>query len=533
MKRILALVLTVSMFLGLGVTAFADEKPVISYWAMYTGALAENTYAETYIENKLGIELDIKRVSHTDAEAVNLMLANEMPDCGYIIKNYAFMADQELIRTIPRAMVEQYAPGIIEQMDKYPIMYAQTLDPNDPTQFLCLPDMYDTVSEMYPKAYYLRYDWILDMGIDLGDVKVEQLTDKFYIADKGLSLDVFTNILTRFVQGDPDGNGENDTYGIVRDWNSLMSAFGLISANMDYEGKATEWFVHPACKELLAYMQKIYADGLVYPEIFTIKFGQDWEMLNTGKCGVMTSGFAHYTNSWADNRPPRTWLFHNDDPSIKVLAIPGVCDANGRTLRAADIGKGFGNTNGIFYVSADVDDEKLVDILKFYNFIDFSEDLDDIATLRYGEKGVDWDWNEDHTRPVVKNLLPFGEKGVTVFGNAVQIGEEWKWITYESPFELGVKYYIKSAGGLWNKDAIDRFKYDIYNETEASAINNEFSADWSAIRNNYFMGVIMGEKNLDSDWDTYLQDLKDAHYNEYLEELDKAPSMADINAMFE
>ena len=530
MKKLLAMVLTLCLMCGMFSFALAEgDKPTISYWCYSTGDYAEETFNENFVEDALGIEIVINTTPHTEGEAVNLMLASDMPDCGWFPKSTTWMYDQELARTIPVEMVREYCPGMIEQLDQYPIMWAQTLDPEDDTQFLCLPDMYNTYSDLYLWPIYLRYDWIEKLGIDLGDAQIEQITDQFYISDKPLTLDVFTEVLRGFVNGDPDGNGEADTEGLVKNWSDLMGAFGMISNNMDSgDGTPTVWYVDERCKDLLAYVRDLYAEGLIYEEIFTIGWGQDWELINNGKCGVETGAASNYLNSWAATRPPLT-LLNGDDPSVKVLMIPGVASNDGEFVSAAYIGKGFGGSNGIFYVRDDVDDEKLATILKMVQFTCFPDSMETSAILHYGEEGVDWNWNEAHDTPIPTE----NPRKQIAWGLSTQIGDYWRWLTFEELFAKCTKYVVKDEGGLWLQYLKDQYVYDLYSETEMANISNEYSADWGNVRNNYFMGVIMGEKNLDSDWDAYIAELNDYHFDEYMEEMNKAPRLADLMAQFE
>ena len=71
---------------------------------------------------------------------------------------------------------------------------------------------------------------------------------------------------------------------------------------------------------------------------------------------------------------------------------------------------------------------------------------------------------------------------------------------------------------------------DLKSETQAAAIKTEYEGDWTTTRDAYFMGVIMGEKNLDSDWDAYIEALNKLEYGAYIEELDKAPTTESLIA---
>lgn len=534
MKKLVSVGLFLALLLSFNAVAMAEEdRPTISFWTLFTHVAGQDSYVEQYLEDYLGINIELNTTPSTESEAVNLMLASgEMPDCIQSTNTYQYMFEEHgLARSIPLDMVREYAPDLIEEMGKDPILYAMAAMPGEEEALYCLPDMYDTYSEMYPRAIFLNYDWIQHLGIDLGDVNVEQLTDQLYITDKGLTRDVFTEIVTKFVKEDPDGDGVDNTYGIIDEWERLMTSFGLVTTVMDDgEGNATMWYVHENCKDLLMYMNSLYNEGLLHPELFTLDWGMNWEMLKAGQAGIMLSGSTHYLNSWCTNRWPYAPL-NGQSEAQSILMIPGILSDEGENVCPFYIGRGFNSGNGVFYVNADVDDEKLVNILKFYNAL-FIDDLELSATLLQGEEGVDWEWNEDQSAPVKLNTLPMGEKGTQIFAIGVQINERWKWATYEENFAKGVKYYIKSEGGIWNDDLVVDYKRDVFNETDAAAISSEYSADWTQIRNEYFQGVITGEKNIAEDWDAYIADLNAAHFDEYLEEMNQCPVIADVVAEY-
>ncbi len=527
MKRLMALVLTLVLALSLSSAAMAEAaKPQISYWALYCGTLDPGSYVETFVEDALGIDVVIRKVAHTDTDAINLMITSgEMPDCGWFSYTYEFMNEQELIRGIPVDMVKEYAPSLIKFYDENPIFYAIALDPNDNTQFRYFPDAYDTYLQLYVSCQYMRYDWIEAPGLDLGDVKVEQVADNLYIADKGLSKEVYASILDAFVNQDPDQNGQNDTIGLVNGWQDLRTAFGIIASNMEYEGKVVEWYTHPNMKDFLLYAQDLYARGLIHPEIFTLEGGAKWELINKGMSGVHAETSTNALNAWASNRPPLSLYAAN--PDAKLLMFPGVADDEGHTPRLKAYSAAGSER---FFINADVTDDKLIEILKMYEFCNFSGDDQTMATLWYGEEGVDWEWQGE--KPVKISEIQSGDKGTMVFCRNMQLGKLWGWLTFEPLFEAGKAYYIKDEGGAWNDDLAFQYKLDIFSQTDAAKISGEYNADWTNVRNAYFMAVVMGEKNVESDWDAYIKELMDLRYGDYLEELEKAPAVEEIIAQF-
>ena len=291
---------------------------------------------------------------------------------------------------------------------------------------------------------------------------------------------------------------------------------------MEVDGKPVDWYANPETKELLLYVQKLYSEGLVYPEIFTVQWGEDWELVNQGTAGVL-SGNAVATvwlQAWANNRPPRS-LFAAD-PNAQMLMIPGVAGPDGEVHHV----RSYKPTRWEnFYVNADVTDEHLVDVLKFFNGVNFPADKDAEVTMDLGEKGVDWEWNEDGSVNQI-NILENGEKGTKVFNRNIDKADRFKVL--DPYYSLGVKYYEESEGGIWNPMLRYTWKVDLNNSTQASDIEREYAKDWASTYNAYFMDVIMGKKNVDSDWDAYMKRMNDLKYGEYVDELNKAPTLEEI-----
>ena len=68
--------------------------------------------------------------------------------------------------------------------------------------------------DYYLPGDFYRYDWIQNLGIDLG-VEVEQVADRVYAAADGIELSKFIEIMDAFVNNDPDGDGQANTYGVT------------------------------------------------------------------------------------------------------------------------------------------------------------------------------------------------------------------------------------------------------------------------------------------------------------------------------
>lgn len=388
---------------------------------------------------------------------------------------------------------------------------------------LCLADYYTQLNEAYAYSVFLRYDWLVDSGIDVSGMEIEDVGNGLYVSAKGMPLEQLEAYLDYVVNGDPDGNGDADTVGYLKEYHPLLSAFGLINGiNMAADGSAVPWYAHENIKDMLLWMQGAYANGLMYPEFFTIEWGADWELLTNGKAGLHTTGAPSYLSEWADSRPPRTWL----NADIPTLMLPGFADENGNTItsRAASTGG-----QNLLFVEKEVTDEQVVAFLRFAEYAFFGNGDDaQRAPLKYGEEGVDFEFDAETGFPVF--LLPDEERlahGSGFYVGQIQRGQTWLWenMVPGSWYESAAGYILN---GVWDDMRVYDYKNDVLTETGANSISAEYLTDWQEAYKSYFMKVILGEKNLDSDWDAYMEDLNDLDFDRYLEELNRLKPLTEV-----
>ena len=153
-RRILAVILCATMLLS-GCSKSSDTSAVSTgggskepdmektYDISYTGHWCkadyeDGSYVERMIEDALNINLTVEKAETKDT--IDLLLASgEMPDCMWTEeKTASWMMDQELIRMIPRDMVEKYCPDLISYYEEYPLIYKQVLNPENEDEFVYL-----------------------------------------------------------------------------------------------------------------------------------------------------------------------------------------------------------------------------------------------------------------------------------------------------------------------------------------------------------------------------------------------------------
>ncbi len=484
-------------------------------------------YIESMIEDALNINLEVKPLDTTTTQ--DLMLASgEMPDCMWTSsKTPAWMYDNELPRTIPKAMVEYYCPKLIEYYDEFPLIYEMITDPNDPDSFLALTGItFQFVDYYLPNDYY-RYDWIEKLGIDLG-VNVEEVYDRIYVADDGIELTKFLEIMDAFVNQDPDGNGKKDTVGAALPnifQTTMYSAYGFRNGvNEGKDGGAEMYYALDEYRDYLVGMADMYKKGLLDPNAMEDNRSIAWNEVNTNIAGYWVTS-TNSLNSWAADRPPLTLLEAN--PDAKILLTPGVKPDGGEPTALTNATPAYSN----FFVRADVDDQKLAKILQFVDYTLFGAgDKTTHLSMLYGEYGVDWEWDESGDMPIKLNTLASGERGTWTFGQTGQDRDVSKWTGEEPMFAAGLKYWGKD--GSWMKWQTIPYKEDIANETNHAEISSDIGEDVLAYVKNFAAQSVLGQIDPVAEWDNYLAELDRMGYNDLMAELDKLDSLEEIQASY-
>jgi hypothetical protein len=78
------------------------------------------------------------------------------------------------------------------------------------------------------------------------------------------------------------------------------------------------------------------------------------------------------------------------------------------------------------------------------------------------------------------------------------------------------------------KIAFRKCKSDIFNQTNLAALNIEYGETLTTIHEEYELRFIMGELDLDKDWDNYVKTWLDAGGREMMAELQKAPLVSEL-----
>lgn len=245
-------------------------------------------------EKMTGIKIDwINIPAGATNEKVNMAFAsNDLPDaflkCGSAITNvnqFRFGTDGMILDLGKDGLLEKYAPNFMKFYNKYDDVKGALKFPNG--AIYSFPQAVEAVPSKVAGKLFFNKTWLKTINMQMPTT-----TEEFY------------NVLKAFKDKDPNGNGKADEIPFSSaNFNYIMytlqGAFGLgnrgvhdTNVDMDEKtGKPRLIAAAPEYKELMIYINKLYSEGLLDKEIFTMKSAQ-----YTAKQSENLVGAFNYTN---------------------------------------------------------------------------------------------------------------------------------------------------------------------------------------------------------------------------------------------
>lgn len=495
------------------------EEPIeISYVGWNCGEIEDETFAELWLEEKLGgIDIQVLKVDLSNSEQKNLMRSTgQLPECGWWMGSLDDYK-AELTRSIPEDMIRKYAPNYAAVLDRDGGWGANSI-PGKEGEYTCLTGY----SNMYSPSHvtYIvewNYDWLKKGGF-LPEGEVVELSEGYYITADPFTQSELLEIFEYFTYGDPDGNGVNDTYAMTatgasghQGWNLLSSIFGVNDQDpMESEdGEVNRSWVTDEYKEFMKFAAFCYEKGYVDPEFATITNAQRLEKIKSGKIGAHPIVRGEVLNKNYISAQGSNVLYTPIVVNDQGVGGSRVYSPNAFTYQ--------------FGVREDVDDTKLAKILEMFDFMCLDEEA--WFTLRYGIEGTHFEYSEviDGVGYVPKRI-----EGITVGTNTgLNIFNNY-WIPIESEMAL----YSKAKKAAFDfTDSEEFLQYKVcptrYDATgtasNLSEVDGMYYSTVKQMADEYFFNVVCGVSDIDSTWDKYVKDLNAAGYSKMYEEMQKFP----------
>lgn len=174
-------------------------------------------------------------------------------------------------------------------------------------------------------ANYIRKDWLDKLGLEMPKTAEE-----------------FRSVLQAFTEGDPDGNGQKDTFGYTVDdpnfaiMSTLTNIFGVPQFGTAEYGIPMDWIdsskqlhfgpISDEYKAYLGYMHQLMADKVIDPDIASNTFAIFKQKMAQGKAGVV-SMFLPQLKMFENN----TWLkqIKEVSPQAEWVYLPPIQGPNG------------------------------------------------------------------------------------------------------------------------------------------------------------------------------------------------------------
>ncbi len=476
----LALVLAfAASMLGCVATAETAARPKFSIIATYPLTNPEAPWIDA-MNDRFGVEIEWislgDQVTRPEgATQLNLLMSDPstMPDC--IV--YSTTATKEYTEWEEAGLIVDLTP-YLQEYGKELLTYYKEMYNLDPI-FGCygadgkIYSIPSDVSEAGNNVLLVRKAYREALGID----KIE-------------TLDEYVDFIRRCTKEDPDGNGVDDTYGVTGVKNDLLhlypffSAYGVDPARyMIQENGTVKWgSVMPECKESLALLRDLYAEGCIDPNL-VVGGKNQFQAYAENKAG------STYFTVWclSSRCAPLLPLFEAD-PTLQMEWLQPLKGPDGF---AAD--KPEDTTNALrFAVTTNC--EYPAEVVKF---VCEAIEYDNYQFRTFGEEGVDYVRNEDGSA----KLLAIGEaremKGIGIPGLFFNRKDE-------ANMEYG-EYALTCVNNIAETSKAMRERIFFPSAAASRPQYNKYYSDLLSMRDYAFWSIITGQEDI-SYFDTFVSD---------------------------
>lgn len=208
-------------------------------------------------------------------------------------------------------------------------------------------------------TYWIRKDWLDKVGLP---------------APK--TVEEFKAVAKAFTEGDPDGNGKKDTYGITgigfgspdainapATFDPVFAAFGVATPGQFQlkDGDVAYSTALPEMEDALSFIHELVSSGYVDPEFMTNKGLKHQEKAFMGQAGIV---FLNWGEMVKDNYVEQ---YKAINPNAEWMQLPALTGPGGTYQGSFDIG----STGGRYVIPASLakEPEKLDKVLEYFDYV--------------------------------------------------------------------------------------------------------------------------------------------------------------------
>lgn len=424
-----------------------------------------------YVIDNLHVDMQMNQVAENFNQQLALLVSSgDIPD----IIQLSFSA------YIDYAKQGAFA-DITDLVGQYPDIMKYVGDNWDSTKvdgkIYCVPSIGFTPTSHVTNV---RKDWLDKLGLSMPK-----------------TLDEFTDVMRAFTKNDPDGNGIDDTYGFSSAGFTYLSlflgAFGATSAQhyfLNADNTITTNVISDNYREGLKYLRDVFAEGLLDPELFTANSTQLYQKFCRGEMGIWGAGWSGVGNAFF------RYGLREAQPDIDVEIVLPPVGKNGQQGALANAP--FSTVNAI---SSKLSAKNVEAAMSLLNFMasDFG-----FYTVMFGVENVGFELDKDG-----KLIWTYEVDGKDRLGNEVTDMEVYKLLGHE---DINRQVYAVTPGdhneAYWGGTQA-QFNTPVKQNIFAMTLTDEYITLNSELEKFFVdnsIRFIMGEKDIDKEWDAYKQE---------------------------
>lgn len=453
-----------------GTNIFDDEWPIYKEAAKKTNITLHGTASKTSTDS--------------DQEFNTMLVGDVLPDIIHNTSVNMNKAGRDGAVIPLQDLVKKYAPHIQEYFDKYPEAYKASVDTDGNLYYI--PQMRDDNGPTM--GWFIREDWLTKLGLKVPDTK-----DEYY------------NVLKAFRDQDPNGNGKKDEVPFMnrqKNINVLLPLWGVSQETyvIDDNGKVIANRTTEEYKTAIKEIAQWYKEGLIDQEIFTRSNARE-ELFGNNQGGA--------TNDWFSSTMSFNTVEADKVPGFHLMSIPPVKDING-------VRQNFFSRSVVSAIGWGIskDNKYIAETMKFFDFW-FTEEGKQLVAM--GVEGVHWNYDENGVAQYTDLVMSYTGGGApnymrTIGGNEIgTYAELWPEIAgMTGEAQEAFKNYAEAGWAVKPFPATSKTPEEQRILTEKETNINTYSAET-------LQNWIMGNTDIDSTWDEYINTVKSMGLDEVIE----------------
>lgn len=461
-----------------GGSATKEEPPIEIVWKSTDPPERDDTWTQQYLEKKFNIKItNIKHDNNSSREQTNLLAASkQMPDLIFGGYDYEGLAKQGALAEIPVELIREKMPKYSASVDNFaPSIW--NLYKVDGVNY-GIP-RYNMLAGTKPIVQIYRHDWLKAIGYEKAPTTLAELEDVMY----------------KFRNNDPDGDGNKDTYGMTAragDYPNIAfsNVFGAFNVQpyqwkKDKDGKLVYGLVTEEARQAFKVLSKWYKDDLLDPEFATNK-GSD----QTDRWLNQVTGM-NFTQ-WDYAAPDRivTDRLQLQNPEVELTPGGPVTGPDGT---GSDFAFGFKGTAVALGVQVMQDEKKLHKILEILEAL--ATDQETYLATFFGQEGIQYEMVDGVATPIgewVDIELRSNKAGAGEFFNMFgRNSEVMKPIYFSKTLQEFEQTFMKDFVAM-------------NDEVTFTIPALEKYPDLKRLQDEYFIKLIIGEVDTDKGFDDFV-----------------------------